>query len=144
MTTGNPQSYASVEERSYREKATLAQMVGIYCAGNHHAGRPSAAGPVPAFAAAMPDAAQAAVARMCPDCRALTEYCFTRIDRCPHMEEKTFCSSCPTHCYSPAMRERVREAMRYAGPRMIFHDPLGALTHLRDTRQAKKARTSRP
>lgn len=139
MTTGNPKSYDSVEDRVYREKATLAQMVGIYCAGNRHDARPAEAGPVPAFAADMPEKVQASVARMCPDCRELTEYCFTRIDHCPHMAVKTFCSSCLTHCYSPAMRERVRETMRYAGPRMIFHDPLGALTHMRDTLRAKKA-----
>jgi hypothetical protein len=143
MATGNPQSYDSIEERVYREKATLAQMVGIYCAGNRHGGRPANGAAVPAFAAVMPEKVQAAVAGMCPDCRALTEYCFTRIDHCPHMAEKTFCSSCATHCYSPAMRDRVRAAMRYAGPRMIFHDPLGALTHLRDTRRAKKARATR-
>jgi hypothetical protein len=28
------------------------------------------------------------------------------------------------------MRERIRQVMRYSGPRMIFHHPIAALRHL--------------
>ena len=33
------------------------------------------------------------------DLSELKEYAFKRIDCCPLKEEKTFCSSCPIHCY---------------------------------------------
>lgn len=124
-------------DRIYREKVTLAQMVGIYCKGRRHQERAADGSADVAFACDMPTRVRTAIARMCPSCHELTEYCFARIDHCPHMQTKTFCSSCETHCFAPEMRERVRQAMRYAGPRMLLHDPKGALSHLRDTRRAK-------
>ncbi len=66
----------------------------------------------------------------CPACAELAAYVRERTGHCPFMEEKTFCSQCRVHCYSPAMRERIREVMRFSGPRMIFHRPGMALRHL--------------
>jgi len=40
------------------------------------------------------------------------------------------CNLCQVHCYSEAMRARVREVMRYAGPRMPLRHPWLALRHL--------------
>ena len=104
-------------EKIEREKHTLALMVGIYCRGNKHEGR-AQTGPAPDGSG------------LCPTCQELVDYAFKRIDACPCMETKTFCSACETHCYKPDMRERVREAMAYAGPRMMFYDPKGAIKHL--------------
>lgn len=112
-----------VEART-QEKRTLALMVGIYCKGSRHRNR-AEHGPGPRGAG------------LCPQCQELVDYSFGRIDRCPHMSTKTFCSACPTHCYRPDMRERVRKAMAYAGPRMLLYDPLGALRHLRHGRPPK-------
>lgn len=67
---------------------------------------------------------------LCEECRALVRYAEERTDRCPHMAEKTFCSQCKTHCYSPAMRERIREVMRFSGPRMLLYHPVAAIRHL--------------
>lgn len=67
---------------------------------------------------------------LCPSCAELAAYVRERTRKCPFMEEKTFCSQCRVHCYSPAMRERIREVMRFSGPRMIFHRPGMALCHL--------------
>ena len=53
---------------------------------------------------------------LCPECRQLHDYALTRIDKCPFMETKTFCSACKVHCYKPDMREKIRAVMRWAGP----------------------------
>ena len=37
----------------------------------------------------------------------------------------------------PEMREKIRQVMRYSGPRMIFHHPIAALRHLYYTQQEK-------
>ena len=37
---------------------------------------------------------------------------------------------CPIHCYKPEMKEKIREAMRYAGPGMILYNPVAAIKHL--------------
>ena len=37
------------------------------------------------------------------------------------------------HCYQPAMRAQIRQVMRFAGPRMLLHDPVAAFQHLAQT-----------
>lgn len=61
---------------------------------------------------------------------ALIEYAHRRLDGCKFGEKKTACKRCPIHCYRPDMRDRIREIMRWAGPRMIIYDPIAAIRHL--------------
>ena len=63
----------------------------------------------------------------------LKQYCFKRIDKCPFMETKTFCSSCKVHCYQKEYRDKIKEVMRYSGPRMIFYKPVWAIKHIGNT-----------
>ena len=67
---------------------------------------------------------------MCSECQALSEYAKLRSQNCPFMEEKTFCSNCRVHCYKPEMREKIRQVMRFSGPRMLFYHPILAIWHL--------------
>ena len=67
---------------------------------------------------------------LCPLCLELKEYAWKRLEKCPFGEEKPNCSSCTVHCYLPEMRERIKEVMRYAGPRMLFHYPWDAVVYL--------------
>lgn len=94
--------------RTEREKATVGLMIGLYCRrkeGNRE---------------------------LCPACAELLEYARARLDCCPHGNGKPACKKCATHCYAPAMRERMRAVMRFAGPRMILYSPLAALRHFFD------------
>ena len=75
---------------------------------------------------------------LCAECAALDAYARQRSDKCPFMETKTFCSNCRVHCYKPDMRERIREVMRFAGPRMIFHHPVTAIRHVIETGKEKR------
>jgi hypothetical protein len=61
---------------------------------------------------------------LCPECRELRDYAARRLAQCPFRDNKPKCSACPVHCYKPAMRERIREVMRYAGPRMLYRHPV--------------------
>jgi hypothetical protein len=36
------------------------------------------------------------------------------------------------------MREKIREVMRFSGPRMIFHHPIMAIRHLIECRREKQ------
>jgi predicted amidophosphoribosyltransferase len=69
---------------------------------------------------------------LCAACDELLDYAGERLDRCPYQQGKTQCARCLTHCYKPAMQEKIRAAMRYAGPRMAYRHPLLALYHLLD------------
>ena len=73
--------------------------------------------------------------KMCED---LYMYACLRIDKCPFMETKTFCSNCKVHCYKPDMRDKIKAVMRYSGPRMILHHPVAAVRHLILTKREKR------
>jgi predicted amidophosphoribosyltransferase len=100
-----------------RERKTVEAMIGLYCQ-KHHAPQDL----------------------LCSECQDLLQYALERLARCPFQARKTTCAKCPVHCYRPELRERIREVMRYAGPRMLFRHPILALFHLWDG--IRKAPTS--
>ena len=104
-----------------REVKTIAAMIALYCR-DHHGTHASDAGD-----------------GLCPDCGELLAYARVRLDKCRYGAEKPTCSNCETHCYKPAMRERVREVMRYSGPRMLKKHPVLAVAHLVDGRKTPEA-----
>ena len=67
---------------------------------------------------------------LCEECRQLTEYALFRLEKCPFKVNKQFCSFCKIHCYKPEMREKIKDVMRWAGPRMIFTHPIFAFKHV--------------
>jgi predicted amidophosphoribosyltransferase len=87
-------------------------MIAIYCRGNHGTAR-----------------------GLCADCQALVDYARQRVERCPLIDDKPTCANCPVHCYKPAMKERIRIVMRYAGPRMMWRHPILLVLHLLDGRR---------
>ena len=60
----------------------------------------------------------------------LLSYAEQRLTRCKFGEQKPACKRCPIHCYRSDMRAKIREVMRWAGPRMIIYDPVAAIKHL--------------
>lgn len=108
--------------RMRREARTIEAMIRIYCRDKHGSQR----------------------GELCAECQALQDYAGLRLEKCPYQEEKTTCAKCPTHCYKPALREQVREVMRYAGPRMLLPHPGLTFMHLVvDSRRDKPERASR-
>jgi hypothetical protein len=99
-----------------REQNTVEHMIGIFCRDHHH---PAGKYPTKGY-------------KLCDECRGLAEYARFRLKNCPFQENKTTCGNCPIHCYKPKMREKIREVMRYSGPRMIWHHPFLALGHMLD------------
>ncbi|MEL7564523.1 MAG: nitrous oxide-stimulated promoter family protein [Dehalobacterium sp.] len=97
-------------KRIQREKETIKLMAGLYCRKNHGMKKD-----------------------LCPDCQALLNYAYQRLDKCKFGSNKPVCNKCPVHCYQTDMREKVRQVMRYAGPRMIFAHPLAAMEHFKDS-----------
>ncbi|WP_435930543.1 nitrous oxide-stimulated promoter family protein [Dryocola sp. BD613] len=67
--------------------------------------------------------------------QSLFSYASKRLDRCAFGKEKPACKHCPIHCYQPARREEMKQIMRWAGPRMLFHHPLLTILHLIDDRR---------
>ncbi|MEW6233825.1 MAG: nitrous oxide-stimulated promoter family protein [Candidatus Omnitrophota bacterium] len=51
---------------------------------------------------------------LCHECQDLLDYARNRREHCPY-DPKPKCKECPTHCYKPSYRERVRTIMRFSG-----------------------------
>ena len=98
------------------EQLLVSEMIALYCRRQHHTPKGS----------------------LCPECQELRDYALARIDHCPFMETKTFCSACKVHCYKPAMREKIRTVMRWAGPRMLPVHPILSIRHVIVTIRAKR------
>lgn len=104
-----------IQGKREREKRTVALMIRLYCRKKHGTKK-----------------------NLCSECEALSQYAMQRSDKCPFMETKTFCSNCRVHCYKPEMREKIREVMRFSGPRMILHHPVMAVRHVIESKKEKK------
>ena len=128
MPTEKPTS-ASGSRRLRREARTVELMIRMNCAANHVAAAPGIEPAQP------PTESRARVDFLCPECAALLAYSSERVDSCRFGAEKPTCARCTVHCFRPSMRERIREAMRYSGPRMTYRHPYLAVRHLMDRRR---------
>ena len=107
--TGMEAAEPGMHPRMKREQKTVEHMINIYCRDHH-----------------------GTEGKLCKECRELVEYARFRLKNCPFQENKTTCGNCPIHCYKPKMRQKIRDVMRYAGPRMTLHHPLLAFGHMID------------
>lgn len=104
-----------VQNKREREKKIVSEMIALYCHKKH-----------------------GTIGRICDECAALNAYAQMRSDKCPFMETKTFCSNCKVHCYKPEMREKIREVMRFSGPRMLTVHPVMAVRHVIESKREKR------
>ncbi len=105
----------NIESKREKEKYIVGEMIALYCKKNHHTKN-----------------------GLCDECQNLKSYAEMRSDKCPFMETKTFCSNCKVHCYKQEMREKIRQVMRFSGPRMIFYHPFMAVNHIIQSKKEKK------
>lgn len=103
-----------IENKREQEKQVVSLMIRIYCK-NHHGTK----------------------SELCPECQKLHDYAMMRTEKCPFMESKTFCSNCRVHCYKADMREKIREVMRFSGPRMMLYHPVMAISHVIESKKEK-------
>lgn len=66
---------------------------------------------------------------LCKECLAIQFYAMQRLYACPHGDNKPTCARCNIHCYAPNHRLRIRQVMRYSGPRMLWHHPWLTIIH---------------
>ncbi len=102
------------------EKKVVSSMIALYCRSKHRSGR-----------------------ELCAECRSLKEYALQRLETCRFGEEKPTCASCPVHCYKTSMRLKIKEVMRFAGPRMLFVHPVATIRHLYRERRLDRNYTAR-
>ena len=82
-------------------KETVGKLITIYCKKNH-----------------------TNKDQLCDDCSKLLNYANLRLEKCIYGNNKPECKHCPVHCYKPIMRDKIKEVMRFVGPRLMFYDPI--------------------
>lgn len=93
--------------RVEKEKKVIELMINIYCRKKHN----------------LKDG-------LCDECEELLEYAHKRLTLCKFGDEKTTCSKCPIHCYKKDMKLKVKEVMRFSGPRLIIYNPIELIRHM--------------
>jgi len=101
-----------MKNRIEREKVTIRRMIRLYCR-HHHQSKED----------------------LCDNCQKLQAYALARIEHCVFGDNKPVCAECKVHCYKKDMREKVRQVMRFAGPRMLFRHPVLAFMHFFDKKR---------
>lgn len=102
-----PARAATLDRHRGLELDTIEAMFRIYCR-DHHRADPFG----------------------CEQCAPLLDYATRRLVRCVFGAAKPTCANCTVHCYTESMRLRIKDVMRYAGPRMIWRRPFLALYHI--------------
>lgn len=67
---------------------------------------------------------------LCQSCTELIQYSHARLEKCKFGQGKPVCKKCKVHCYKRDMQERIKEVMRFSGPRMILYYPIPAIKYL--------------
>jgi hypothetical protein len=108
-----------------RDLKTLALFISLYCRYKHC----DAAKSVAQMKTHDVGAIAGRTIELCPDCTKLLVHAFVKRSNCP-MDPKPMCKHCPSHCYAPVYRAKIREVMRYSGKKMLFAGRLDYLFHL--------------
>ncbi|APF24639.1 nitrous oxide-stimulated promoter family protein [Clostridium butyricum] len=89
------------------EKQVIKLMIEIYCRKKHKGNN-----------------------KLCDDCQELLDYAHFRLSHCRFGDDKTTCGKCKIHCYKKDMREKVKDVMRFSGPRLILYKPIELIKHM--------------
>ncbi len=68
--------------------------------------------------------------KLCTECEDLYQYANQRLQKCPFGDNKPECKDCKIHCYNNEMRKRMKDVMKFTGPRMLIYHPTDFLKHL--------------
>ena len=88
----SPKCGSTTSKATAQQLRVLTRFIQVYCA-KRHGGKPR---------------------ELCAECADLLAYATQRLQKCPY-DPKPKCKECPTHCYKPEYRRRIKEVMRFSG-----------------------------
>jgi Nitrous oxide-stimulated promoter len=88
------------------EKITIQMMIELYCRNNHRN-----------------------TIYLCDDCSKLLSNATTLINNCPY-SPKPACGACKNNCFSVEHKKRMKQVMKYSGPKMLFRHPILTIKHI--------------
>lgn len=92
--------------RVEKEKRIIDLMIQIYCLKKHYSSH-----------------------SLCEECEELLQYAHKRLTFCKFGDEKTTCRKCPIHCYKKEMKLKIKDVMRFSGPRLLIYRPMEFIKH---------------
>lgn len=110
-------NFKKIQKKRQGEIQLVSKMIELYCRGKHQ---------------------RLYNKKLCHECQGFMDYARLRIEHCPFIESKTFCNTCKVHCYANQMRQKIKEVMRYSGPRMVFSHPIVCIRHAFSTLSQKQ------
>lgn len=120
-----PRIFDRLTDKKARDIKVLIDFVAIYCREKH--------GDATKTPFAVKDNRLSTVVSskdivLCADCQKLLNHGIAKLMLCPY-DPKPMCKKCPTHCYAPGYREKMREVMRFSGLYLIKHGRLDLMAH---------------
>lgn len=110
-----PRIFDRLDNKKRKDVRVLANFISIYCRQNHRAESKDA------FTAGderLDKSLGNKDLALCRECRKLLNHGIAKLVMCPY-DPKPTCKKCPTHCYAPDYRERIRRVMRFSGMYLI-------------------------
>lgn len=109
MAAKGKREYArGLTAKAEKDIATVRLMIALYCHKKHGTKK----------------------GELCAECEELFEYARLRRIKCPHGDGKPSCSHCKIHCYKPEMKAKIREVMKFSGPRLLIYEPRAVFGHM--------------
>jgi hypothetical protein len=120
-----PELFDRLNRKKEKDIIVLAGFVSIFCREKHPENNRSTF--------TLPDSRLEVILgskdiRLCPDCRKLLSHGIAKLLQCTY-DPKPMCKKCPTRCYAPGYRERIREVMRFSGLYLVKHGRLDLIWH---------------
>lgn len=117
--------FEKLDQKKSRDIKVLANFVTIFCRENHRT-------EVKDIFRAVDDRLVVVLGNesrlLCENCCKLLNHGIAKLLLCPY-DPKPMCKKCPTHCYAPGYRERVREVMKFSGLYLVKHGRLDLMVH---------------
>jgi hypothetical protein len=67
---------------------------------------------------------------LCESCSELFGYVQKRLKYCPYGDKKPVCFNCKIHCYRKEYKDRIKDVMKFSGPKIMFHNPIAGIKYL--------------
>jgi hypothetical protein len=120
-----PKLFEKLDRKKAKELKVLAGFVGIFCRENH-AGLTRSDFPIrdPGLNGVLGRRPPV----LCDECRKLLDHGIAKLLLCTY-DPKPVCKKCPTRCYAPGYRQRIRQVMRFSGLYLVKHGRLDLILH---------------
>ena len=117
--------FERLDNKKDKDIRVLADFISIFCRENH---RDGTRGTFPIKDDRLRNILGDKDLTLCQDCSKLLSHGIAKLLLCPY-DPKPMCKKCPTHCYAPGYREKVREVMKFSGLHLIKHGRLDLMVH---------------